>query len=283
MNSFGLLIGTISIAALLIGWTLCELLARLLVRQRAELKQQAESTLKDMFIFVDPRKMFYWNTASLFVVPLLCWLLTGNPVIVIAIATGLVVLPKLLVKRMRRKRFSSFERQLPDALLMISGSMRAGAGINVAIESMVAESRPPVSQEFELLMREMRLGVDFDSALKHMEQRLPIQDFVMVVSAMRIAREVGGNLADILESIAETLRRKHVMEGKIDALTGQGKIQGLVMTLLPLFLMWVLYLMEPEAMSPLFNTFMGWCVLAVIGVMELLGYVFIQKIVTIDV
>ncbi len=283
MNSFGLLVGVISIAAVLIGWTFWELIARLLVRQRATIKHETESTLQDMFIFVDSTKMFYWNAAAIFVVPIVLWFATQNPVVAIGAAIGLVILPKWLVKRMHKKRFSAFEHQLPDALLMIAGSMRAGAGINVAIESMVAESRPPVSQEFELLTREMRIGVDFDTALMHMEKRLPIQDFVMVVSAMRIAREVGGNLADILESIADTLRRKHVMEGKIDALTGQGKIQGLVMTMLPLFLMWILYVMEPAAMGPLFNTVMGWGVLAVIAVMEILGYVFIRKIVSIDV
>lgn len=283
MNSFGLLVGIASIAVVLIVWTVWELLARLLAQQRATLKREAESTLQDMFIFVDPTKMFYWNVAALCVLPPLLWLITQNPVLVIAAAIVIFVMPKWLATRMRKRRFRTFEHQLPDALLMIAGSMRAGAGINVAIESMVSESRPPVSQEFELLMREMRIGVDFDTALQHMEERLPIQDFVMVISAMRIAREVGGNLADILESIADTLRRKHVMEGKIDALTGQGKIQGLVMTMLPLFLMWVLYVMEPAAMSPLFHTVMGWGVLAVIAVMEVLGYVFIRKIVNIDV
>lgn len=283
MNSFGLVVGVASIAGLFVVWTAWELVARLLARQKKTIEREAQSTLQDMFVFIDPQRMFYWNAGALFVVPVVLWLFTENPVVVLGSAIALIVMPKWLVARMKTRRYKSFEHQLPDALLMISGSMRAGAGINVAVESMVAESRPPVSQEFELLLREMRVGVDFDTALQHMEARLPIQDFVMVVSAMRIAREVGGNLADILESIADTLRKKHVMEGKIDALTAQGKIQGLVMTMLPLFLMGVLYKMEPEAMGPLFHTVMGWAVLGVIAVMELLGYFFIRKIVTIDV
>ena len=283
MNDLGLVVGVISIAAVFIGWTAWELLAKLLRRQRETIRQEATTNLEDMFIFVDPAQMFYWNVGALFVVPPLLWLMFGNPVIATAAAVGLIVMPKWLVAHLRKTRFSTFEKQLPDAMLMVSGSMRAGAGLNVALESMVAESKPPVSQEFELLLRESRVGVDFDTALKHMEARLPIQDFVMVVSAMRISREVGGNLADILESIADTLRKKHVMEGKINSLTAQGKIQGLVMTCLPLFLMLVLWKMEPQAMDPLFTTWMGWAVLAVIAVMEGLGYFFISKIVSIDV
>lgn len=283
MNDLGLVVGVISIAAVFIGWTAWELLAKLLRRQRETIRQEATTNLEDMFIFVDPAQMFYWNVGALFVVPPLLWLMFGNPVIATAVAVGLIVMPKWLVAHLRKSRFSTFEKQLPDAMLMVSGSMRAGAGLNIALESMVAESKPPVSQEFELLLRESRVGVDFDTALKHMEARLPIQDFVMVVSAMRISREVGGNLADILESIADTLRKKHVMEGKINSLTAQGKIQGLVMTCLPLFLMLVLWKMEPQAMDPLFTTWMGWAVLAVIAVMEGLGYFFISKIVSIDV
>jgi tight adherence protein B len=283
VNDLGLVVGVIAIAAIFTIWTLLELLMRLLRRQRETIKTEARDSLAGMFIFIDPAKMFYWNVAALFILPPLLWFIFGNPVVAVASAVALIVLPKWMVGFLKKQRLHRFEAQLPDALLMISGSMRAGAGLNVAMESMVAESRPPVSQEFELLLREMRVGVDFDTALKSMEARLPLQDFVMVVSAMRIAREVGGNLADILESIADTLRRKHVMEGKIAALTAQGKIQGLVMTMLPLFMMLALYKMEPAAMAPLFNTVMGWAVLAVIAVMELLGYFFIRKIVTIDV
>jgi tight adherence protein B len=105
----------------------------------------------------------------------------------------------------------------------------------------------------------------------------------MVVAGMRISREVGGNLADILETLADTLRRKHTMEGKIKALTAQGKMQGIIMTALPLFLMLILTYMEPEAMQPLYHTMMGWAVLAIVAVMEVIGYVAINKITTIDV
>jgi tight adherence protein B len=105
----------------------------------------------------------------------------------------------------------------------------------------------------------------------------------MMTAAVTIAREVGGNLAEALESVARTLREKLTMEGKIKALTSQGRMQGIVMTCLPLFLMLVLRFMEPKAMAPLFTEPVGWATLAVIGVMELLGYFSISKITNIDV
>jgi tight adherence protein B len=221
--------------------------------------------------------------ALLVVVPVVVWFFTDNPVLAVASAVVVIIIPKYAVSWLRKRRFTTFERQLPDALLMVSGAMRAGASLTVAMEGMVKESRPPLSQEFELMLREQRLGVDFDTALKNMEKRLPIQDFVMVVSGMRISREVGGNLADILESLADTLRRKHQMEGKINSLTAQGKMQGVVMTCLPLFLMLVLTKMEPEAMYPLWHSMLGWVVLGIIAVMEIIGYLAIRKITNIDV
>jgi tight adherence protein B len=161
--------------------------------------------------------------------------------------------------------------------------MSAGASVNIAIESMIKEQRPPIAQEFELMMRELRIGVDFDTALKNMEKRNPIADFALVISALRISREVGGNLAEILNSLADTLREKQTMEGKIASLTAQGKIQGVVMTALPLLVMFGLTQIEPVAMAPLFTTWPGWLTLTVIGVMEVMGYFFIQKITAIDV
>ena len=133
------------------------------------------------------------------------------------------------------------------------------------------------------MLAEQRLGVDFDVALSNMEKRMPVPDFVLLVAAMRITREVGGNFAEILESLSHTLRRKHEMEGKIKALTAQGRLQGIVMACLPLGLMGALTKMEPEAMAPLYDTGVGWLVLLVVFVMIILGYAFIRKIVNIDV
>lgn len=266
-----------------VAWLVMQWADKMLVRQKATLAHQASTTLADMFIFLDPQKMFRYNVAAMVVVPMVVWFLTVNPIFTILALVGTYVLPKYYMSMMRKRRFKTLEKQLPDALLMITGAMSAGASLNVAIDSMIKEQRPPVAQEFELMAREIRLGVDFDTALLNMEKRNPLPDFSLVVAAMRISREVGGNLAEILNSLASTLREKQTMEGKITSLTAQGKIQGVVMTSLPLLVMFALTQIEPVAMAPLFNTWVGWLTLGVIMTMEVMGYFFIQKITAIDV
>jgi tight adherence protein B len=266
-----------------IAWLFMKWGEQMLSKLQASIADQASTTLADMFIFIDPQKMFRYNVMVMFVLPGAMYFLTANPVFTLATLVATYVLPKYYVRSMRTRRFKQLEKQLPDALLMITGAMSAGASVNIAIESMIKEQRPPIAQEFELMMRELRIGVDFDTALKNMEKRNPIADFALVISALRISREVGGNLAEILNSLADTLREKQTMEGKIASLTAQGKIQGVVMTALPLLVMFGLTQIEPVAMAPLFTTWPGWLTLTVIGVMEVMGYFFIQRITAIDV
>lgn len=281
--SLATLLGVIFLVTLLTAWLGFMAIQRFLDRQKESIERTAATTLADMFIFLDAQQMFRYNVAATVVLPIIVWLATENPVFTAAALVATIFLPKWYVGFLRRKRLKTLEQQLPDALLMVSGAMRAGASLNVALESMVKESRPPVSQEFELMLREQRLGVDFDTALQNLEKRNPQQDFQLVISAMRISKEVGGNLAEILESLASTLRQKAVMEGKIRSLTAQGKAQGVIMTGLPLLMIVALRAIEPTAMAPLFNSWIGWITLTIIAVMELVGYWFIRKITNIDV
>lgn len=246
-------------------------------------KETAGNSMADMFLFVDPQRLFFFNVLIIIIMPLLVWVITGHLLYGLIALGGALFLPFYVYRVIRKRRFRAFEKQLPDALTMIAGALKAGASINMALESLVKEQPPPLSQEFLLFLREQRIGVDFGRSLQNMEQRLPIADFQMFASALRIAREIGGNLAEILERLSDTLRRKATMEGKIDALTAQGRMQGYVMTGLPVLLGCLLYLLEPEAMSKLFTTREGYITLAVVVVMEIVGYIFISKITAIDV
>ena len=243
----------------------------------------ASSTMADMFLFVDPNFLFIMNLVAIVVLPILTWLVFRDIPATVAMLAITILLPTWIYASMRKKRLRRFEAQLPDALAMVSGAMRAGASLSIALESLVKELPPPLSQEFELFMKEQRLGVDFEDSLKKMELRNPIPDFSMLVTALLINREVGGNLAETMETLGETLRRKAMMEGKIQSLTAQGKLQGIVMTGLPVLLGVLLNFMEPEAMSKLWTTTVGWVVMSVIIFMELMGYFMIRKITSIDV
>ena len=254
-----------------------------LASYREDFTSQASSNMADMFMFVDPQRLFRMNLIALVVAPLLTWLLLRDPVTSIGMFVLILVLPAYIYRSMRAKRLARIETQLPDALTMVSGALRAGASLSIALDNLVAEQPAPISQEFEILTREQRIGVEFDTSLSNMEKRIPLQDFRMLTTALRINREVGGNLAETVESLAETLRRKSTMEGKIRSLTAQGKLQGIVMTGLPILLGVLLNFLEPEAMAKLWSTGVGWMVLTVIVVMELMGYAMIKKITSIDV
>ncbi|WP_207004451.1 type II secretion system F family protein [Trinickia mobilis] len=194
-----------------------------------------------------------------------------------------LVLPRQLKNRRDRERLKKIDECLPDALLMMSGALRAGVSFPVALAGVIDDTPAPLSQELDMLMRELRLGVDLDDALKNMAERVPSQDFAMVSAGISIAREVGGNLAESLEAAANIMQEKRQMEGRILALTSQGKMQGIVMTCLPLFLIVVLQFIDPQAMEPLFTSPIGWGTLCVVAVMETLGYASIRKITRIDV
>ncbi|MEX2524212.1 MAG: type II secretion system F family protein [Gammaproteobacteria bacterium] len=269
--------------ATLLWWMLAQKGQAFLEDYKETFTATASSNMSDMFLFIDPNRLFLLNIVAIVVLPALTWLIFRDVPAMLAMLAIVILLPTIVYQSMRRKRLKKIEVQLPDGLAMMSGAMRAGASLSIALEGLVKEQPPPLSQEFELFLKEQRLGVDFDESLQGMEQRIPIQDFSMLVTALRINREVGGNLAETMETLAETLRNKAMMEGKIQSLTAQGKLQGIVMTGLPVLLGVLLNFMEPEAMSKLWTTPIGWALLAVIIVMLMMGYFLIRKITNIDV
>ena len=271
------------VSAVLLMYALFVLGSDFMVRYKTTFTESASANMADMFMFMDPARLFYINLVAIVLLPLFFFGLTGDPLSSLVLAVFIALAPTMIYRNMRNKRLRRFEEQLPDGLIMVSGAMRAGASLNIALEGLVQEMQPPLSQEFELFMREQKIGVDFNKSLEHMEKRLPIQDFAMLASALRINREIGGNLAEIIEALGDTLRKKHQMEGKIQSLTAQGKLQGIVMTGLPVLLGVLLYFLEPKAMEMLWSTWYGYITLAVIIGMELVGYVFIRKITNIDV
>ena len=282
-TSFYLSLAAVFLAVTCLYLMLVNKLQKAIENYKETFTTTASSNMSDMFMSVDPNQLFIINVVAIIILPILTWLITGDIAATAAMFAMILLIPSIFYRQMRKQRLRRFEQQLPDGLAMISGAMRAGASLNIALESLVKEQPAPLSQEFELFLKEQRLGVDFEVSLKNMEERIPLADFNMLVTALLINREVGGNLAETMEALGETLRRKAMMEGKIQSLTAQGKLQGIVMTGLPVLLGVLLNFMEPEAMSKLWTTTIGWVVLGIIIIMELLGYFMISKITSIDV
>ena len=239
--------------------------------------------MNDLLLFVDAQRLFHWNLLVAMLMMLTVWLLTRSWLLIVVGLVLLAMLPNVLLARLSRQRRLRFAQQLPDALMLVAGAIRSGASLPLALRQMSMEVPAPCGQEFELMLREQRLGVSLDEALGSLERRMGGDDLRLFTAAVRIAGDSGGNLAETLERLADTIRRKLTVEGKIQALTAQGRLQGWIMSLLPVAVAAALFAIEPEAMEPLVATWQGWIVCGVIAVLELAGMVFIRRIMDIDI
>ena len=244
--------------------------------------ETADVAMSDMFLTMSPGMLFVINLLALILIPLLVHTVFDIWVLTASVAAILMVLPGLFWSHMRQKRLNKLEAQLPDAFMMISSGLQSGASFPMALEDMARQAPEPLAQEFGLLVKRMRLGVPMEDGLIELEKRIPLTSFVMASSAIRISREVGGNLVETISNMARTLRRKHQMEGKIDSLTAQGRTQGRFMGALPILLGIALSFLEPEAMQQLYTTRNGLLILTGMVVMQVMGFVFIRKLTSID-
>ncbi len=176
-----------------------------------------------------------------------------------------------------------FDEQLTDALGTMSNALRAGFSIAQAFESVAEADLHPISDEFALLLQQMRVGMNFDDALASMEKRVGSNDLSLVVTAIDIARKTGGNLTEIFDSISNTIRGRMRVERKVRTLTAQGRLQGLVVSLMPVILCVIMTMMKPKLMIPFLTSFTGIACLLVASVLVFVGWLVIRKIVTIKV
>ena len=176
-----------------------------------------------------------------------------------------------------------FDEQLTDALGTMSNALRAGFSIAQAFESVAEADLHPISDEFALLLQQMRVGMSFDDALASMEKRVCSNDLSLVVTAIDIARKTGGNLTEIFDSISNTIRGRMRVERKVRTLTAQGRLQGLVVSLMPVILCVIMTMMKPKLMIPFLTSFTGIACLLVASVLVFVGWLVIRKIVTIKV
>lgn len=229
---------------------------------------------------------YVYNLLQLSASILLCliaYVWSDSILLLLACIATLLWIPGFLRRRKRRARMKKIENALPGCLLMMASSLKSGASLAITIQTISVEQKGPLAEEFALLVRDQKLGVEFDVALQRMDERIDIADFRLVTVALRVSREVGGNLSEILISLSQTIKNKLTLEGKIDALTAQGRIQGIVMALMPLPIGAALLFLEHDAMFKIFTTTLGHVFLGVIVVMEFIGYKVIQKILQIDI
>ncbi len=191
--------------------------------------------------------------------------------------------PRLLLRHLRKQRLTKFNEQLEDALLSISGSLKAGFSINQALEVVANENRKPLSSEFSLLMHESHLGVSLDDALDKMAARLNRPEFELVAIAIVTARQTGGELTSILERLASVIRERVRITGRIRALTAQGRMQAVIIGLMPWALFIAMMYIATDMMTNFFSSLPGILCIILVIVLDLAGFLLIRKITSIDI
>jgi tight adherence protein B len=214
----------------------------------------------------------------------------GSPISLLVGALIGFMLPRFWLNRRKNGRLNAFNKQLPDTITLIANALRAGSSFLQAIELVVRESRPPISTEFSRVIREVNLGLPFEQALENMVRRVRSDDLELMATAISIQHQVGGNLAEILDSIAYTIRERIRIKGEIRTLTAQQRLSGYVVGFLPIALAGFLFVAAPGFMDPMFanppgilGLPAGVIILIFGGIMMFIGFMLIRRIVDIEV
>lgn len=177
----------------------------------------------------------------------------------------------------------NFAEQLPDMVGVVANAVKAGHSVQQALELVIDEFQDPMASEVGEVVQELRMGVGMDQAMRNWAARIQDDDLDIFCSAVIIQRQTGGNLSEILDNLAGTMRERKKIHGQIRTLTTQGRMSGLVMSILPLGLYVALYLIVPERMGLMFTHPVGWALIGLVAILLTVGGLFIKRIVTIDV
>lgn len=256
--------------------------------------KETSRSLEDMFLFIPPRRIAEISWLSAIVISLLVFIMTGfvsgsfmqvliRLVFCLGLGTGVLFLPRHIIKWLKIRRRNRFNVQLVDALTNMSNALKSGFSIMQAMEHVVANGESPISEEFETMLHQTRVGVGFQEALRNMDRRVGSEDLTLVVLSIETARKTGGNLTEIFASIGHTIRERMRIEKRIDTLTAQGRLQGIVLSLMPVVIGLVLHFLEPGLFAPFLKSTVGIICLIVVTIMLILGALSIRKIVKIDI
>jgi tight adherence protein B len=252
--------------------------------------------LEDLFLFIPVRRIAEagWVSASicfLFVVMTGMLLLGTGSLALILISLGLGLLAGLLgfripagiVSILKERRLRRFNMQLVDTLMNMSNALKAGFSITQSFETVVRDGTPPISQEFDVFLQQTRVGVSFSEALQSLDHRVGSEDLTLVIQAIEATRKTGGNLTEIFEKIAATIRERVRIQNRIRTLTAQQRLQGFVLGAMPAIIGVALFIVDPSLMGPFLHSKGGLATIGAVIILITLGGLWIRKIVRIDI
>ena len=203
-------------------------------------------------------------------------------IVALTSACALFPVPRFILRYLKVRRLNKFSTQLEDALNMISGALKAGFSINQALEEVAEQDIHPLSVEFRLLTQEIRLGVSIEQALDNMSRRLESEDFELVAVAISTARKTGGELTSTLSRVAGLIRERVRISQKVRALTAMGRLQAIMIGLMPYLLLLGMYHVSPTLINSFFSTPAGIIGLILVTIMDVAGFLWIRKITKIE-
>ncbi len=245
--------------------------------------QSAERTLDAIYLTVPPQHIAYLSVICFALVALFWFWIFGNIFAAVIFGCMGLVAPKVLLWWLKKRRDKQFDYQLVDALTNIGNSLQAGFSLNQALGLVAREMDNPMGQEMGLVVRQMQVGMDMQEALENLYRRMPSRDLDLLITSIVISREVGGDLTEIFGNIAETIQERHRIEGRIKALSAQGKMQGFVLVCIPPGMALALNYIAPSLIEPLYTTVVGWMLMGIIVALMSAGIYTIYKIVDIEV
>jgi tight adherence protein B len=224
-----------------------------------------------------------FQAASVLVAFLLGWIIFRQPLLGLVTGFGGYLVPGFYVKLKQRSRLGQFNGQLGDALAMLANSLRTGYSMAQSMDLVAREGRPPLAEEFTRVNKEVALGLSPEEALGNLVKRIDSEDLDLVVTAINVQREVGGNLAEILDTIAHTIRERVKLKGDIKALTAQAEYSSYVVASLPVALGLILWLINRQYMMKLMQDVCGWAILGCSAVMIVAGFFAMRKVAKVEI
>ncbi|RUO21958.1 type II secretion system F family protein [Aliidiomarina haloalkalitolerans] len=266
-----------------LSFMLCVVVRGLLQDYRQHYEQRWQNNLTSLFLFVRVRDLvLIWFIVLSFIVLIASF--TLDSWLSIGVLTGLgILVPWQGYKRMQKRRQEQVTRQLPAMLTLLSTTLRSGGTVAQGIAFAAAEMAVPLGQELQILSRQLRLGKSLPVVFKVFAERYPSDDLHRIYLALDHGQALGGKQAQLLDSLAQTLRRKQQLEQRIKSLSAQGRLQGKVMTAMPLFILLVLWGIEGESLEKLSQHPIGWGLAIFLVVMLLGGHWLMQRLLKIEV
>lgn len=238
---------------------------------------------RQLLIEVEPRLMVIMHLCSI-VIFFICGYLAANSVIVgLALALAALFTPPLLVRHLAQKRREKLEMQLVDGLTTLASGVRAGLTLTQSMELLVRNTKGPIQEEFAQLLREYQVGVDLNQAMRNASNRIESPLYRLTFTAIEMHRVRGGNAGESLDRIAESVREIHRLEGKLDALTSQGRTQASMMAGMAIVFIVMYYFIAPEMVGMLFTDPYGRLILLVVAILIGIGFYWIRRILDVDI